>query len=161
MAEPSSEPVFSPELTPQKLEMLLAFHRDCSEEMGWRRTAGYRTVILGLAYCGLFLAVFGYIHPSPHARICLSAVIALASIFGSGYLVGNYQRYVCAAGRAVKIEQYLGAYDANFLGALGPLMPASRRNWPGTPLHRDAVSLWSVIALGAGGLGTAAAVLLI
>jgi hypothetical protein len=102
----------------------------------------------------------GYIHPLTEARICLSAVIALASIFGAGYLVGNYQQYMAAAARAVLIEEYVGAFESNFLGRLGPLMPASRKSWPATPLHKDAVSLWSVIALAAGGLGTAAAVLL-
>lgn len=160
MAPSNETDLLAEELTPQKQELLLAFHRDCAEEMAWRRTAGYRTVILGLAYCGLFMAVVGFMHPSQETKICLSAVIALASIFGAGYLVGNYQQYMCAAGRAVRIEEYVGAFDTNFLGRLGALMPASRKIWPSVPLHKDPVSLWSVIALAVGGLGTAVAVLL-
>src|SRR5579862_3407120 len=88
-------------VSPEKVNLLLAFHRACWEEMTWRRNAGYRTVILGLAYCGLFLAVVGYIHPALGVRVCLSGVIALASIFGSGYLVGNYNQYMSAAARAI------------------------------------------------------------
>ncbi|HET6246662.1 MAG TPA: hypothetical protein VFE47_03105 [Tepidisphaeraceae bacterium] len=160
MTDTTSPAVFSSEFTPHKQELVLAFYRACCEEMSWRRTAGYRTVILGLAYCGLFLAVVGYIHPASGVRISLSAVIALASIFGAGYLVGNYQQYMSAAARAIKIEEYVGAFDADFLGKLGPLMPASRKTWPATPLQKDAVSLWSVIALAVGGLGTAVAVFL-
>jgi hypothetical protein len=64
-----------------------------------------------------------------------------------------------AAARAIKIEEYVGAFEPDFLGKLGALMPESRKIWPTLPLSKDPVSLWSVIALAAGGLGMAAAVL--
>lgn len=145
----------------QKQQFLLAFYQVCWSEMTWRRNAGYRTVILGLAYCGLLLAAVAY-HPLPlQVRACLAAVIALASVFGAGYLAGNYREYMKAAGRMVHIEEYVGAFDPDFLGPLGALMPPSRRTWPSVPLHKDPVSLWSVIVFAAGGLGTAAAVLML
>jgi hypothetical protein len=92
-------------------------------------------------------------------KVCLAAVIALASLFGAGYLVSNYYKYTAATRRMVLIEDYLGAFDADFLGALGPLMTAERRTWPTLPLRRNLVCLWSVIAFAAGGLTTAGAVL--
>lgn len=148
------------DLTPQKQQALLTFHRTCWEEMTWRRNAGYRTVILGLAYCGLLLAIIAY-HPlSLHVRLCLAAVMALASGFGAGYLTGNYRDYMSAAARMVKIEEYLGAFEHDYLGQLGALMPEARRTWPSTPLSQDQVCLWSVITFAAAGLGTAAAILL-
>jgi hypothetical protein len=148
------------ELTPQKQQALLTFHRTCWEEMTWRRNAGYRTVILGLAYCGLLLATVAY-HPlGLYVRLCLAAVMALASGFGAGYLTGNYRDYMAAAARMVRIEEYLGAFEHDYLGSLGALMPEARRTWPSTPLSHDHVSLWSVITFAAGGLGTAAALLL-
>lgn len=93
-------------------------------------------------------------------RICLSGVMALSSIFGAGYLCGNYRLYMAAAARMVKIEQYLGAFDGDFLGTLGALNPPERRDFPTVPLHRDLVSLFSVITFAAGALGTAVAILL-
>jgi hypothetical protein len=149
------------EPTEQKQELLLAFHRVGWEEMTWRRNAGYRTVILGLAYCGILLTVMAYAHPiSWKVRGCVSLVVALASVFGSGYLAGNYREYMKAAGRIIRIEEYLGAFRPDFLGHLGALMPADRLEWPKVPLHKDPVSLWSVITFAAGGLGTAAAILI-
>jgi len=159
MPEPLREDLLSGDLTAQKQELLLAFHRVGWEEMTWRRNAGYRTVILGLAYCGILLAVMAHAHPLHWTvRLCVALVIALASIFGAGYLAGNYRQYMNAASRVVKIEQYMGAFHADFLGPLGPLMPAERLVWPTVPLHKDPVSLWSVITFAAGGLGTAAAI---
>jgi hypothetical protein len=145
-----------------KQQVLLSLHQICWSEMTWRRNAGYRTVILGLGYCGVLLTVVAC---NPHMlqpiRICLAAVIALATLFGAGYLTSNYKKYMAAAARMIRIEDYLGAFDANYLGALGPLMPAARRTMPDVPLLRDPVCLWSVIAFAAGGLLTAAAILLV
>jgi hypothetical protein len=58
----------------------------------------------------------------------------------------------------VKIEQYVGAYNADFLGSLGALMPPQRRERPSVPLARDAVCFWSVLAFGVGGVLTAIAI---
>lgn len=146
--------------SPQKQEVLLALHGVCWSEMTWRRNAGYRTVILGLGYCGVLLTIVAcnpqMLRP---IRICLAAVIALATVFGAGYLTSNYKKYMAAAARMVKIEDYLGAFNADFLGRLGPLMPAARRAMPEVPLSRDVVCLWSVIAFAVGGLLTAVAIL--
>ena len=60
-----------PDLAAQKQDVLLAFHQVCWDEMTWRRNAGYRTVILGLGYCG----VIGISHPTQdlaHGRTCSS-----------------------------------------------------------------------------------------
>jgi hypothetical protein len=61
----------------------------------------------------------------------------------------------------VMIEEYFGAYDKNFLGSLGALMPPSRRERPKVPLSKDLVCFWSILAFLAGGLVTAAAILLV
>jgi hypothetical protein len=66
-----------------------------------------------------------------------------------------------AARRMVRIEEYVGAFDADYLGPLGPLMDEARRRRPSVPLTRDPVCLWSVIAFAAGGLLTAGAILMI
>jgi hypothetical protein len=146
----------------QKQQALLTFYQVCWNEMTWRRNAGYRTIILGMAYCGALLCVVAFNHSMPDAaRICLAGIVALATLFGAGYLTSNYGKYMAAAARAVKIEQYVGAFDDNFLGALGPLMPAARRDWPKTPLTRDMVCLWSILAFVIGGLMTAAAIVMV
>ena len=148
-------------LAPQKQELLLALYRTAWEEMTWRRNAGYRTVILGLGYCGVILTVVACTHlmPGP-TRVCLAGVIALATLFGSGYLASNYQKYMDAARRMVLIEEHVGAFDADFLGRFGALMPAARRTFPTVPLGRNLICIWSIIALAAGGLATAAGILL-
>jgi hypothetical protein len=94
-------------------------------------------------------------------RACLAAVVALATLFGAGYLASNYRKYMLALGRMVRIEEYVGALAPDFLGRLGPLMPPERRDAPDVTLARDVVCLWSVVAFAAGGLLTALAVLLI
>jgi hypothetical protein len=153
----TAEPV-----NPQKQEVLLALHQVCWSEMTWRRNAGYRTVILGLGYCGVLLTLVATSRPmNTPVRSCLAAVIALATLFGAGYLTSNYKKYMAAAARMVKIEDYLGAFDPDFLGPLGALMPAARRSMPSVPLAKDPVCLWSVIAFAAGGLLTATAILFI
>jgi hypothetical protein len=152
----------SEEFTGQKQEVLLAFHQVCWSEMTWRRNAGYRTVILGLGYCGLLLTFVASNHSmNMNVRICLAAVIGLATLFGAGYLASNYRKYMSAAARMVRIEEYVGAFDADFLGRLGALMDQERRTRPTVPLSKDPVCLWSVVAFAAGGLVTAVAILLI
>jgi hypothetical protein len=66
-----------------------------------------------------------------------------------------------AAARMVKIEEYVGAFNPDFLGPLGALMDEERRMRPTVPLSKDPVCLWSVVAFAAGGLVTAVAILLI
>jgi hypothetical protein len=149
------------ELTSQKQELLLAFHRACWEEMTWRRNAGYRTVILGLGYCGVILTVVASIHNMQmQMKHCLAIVIALATLFGSGYLASNYQKYMSAAAKMVLIEQYVGAFKPDFLDALGALMPVERLAMPKVPLLRNPVCIWSILAFLAGGLVTSAAIFL-
>lgn len=144
------------------MTVLLALYRTCWEEMTWGRNAGYRTIILGLAYCGLLLAVVAFNRQmNTGVRACLSAVLAVATAFGTGYLASNYYKYTAAAARMVLIEQYVGAYDPDYLGPLGPLMPDDRRRRPAVPLSRDPVSFWSVVAFAAGGFLTAAAILMV
>src|SRR2546421_4297978 len=76
--------------TPQKQEMLAAFYRQCWKEMTWRRNAGYRTIILGMAYCGILLAVVAFNHQmGPGIRWCLSGIVAAAPVFGGGHLASN------------------------------------------------------------------------
>lgn len=150
------------DLTSQKQELLLTFYRICWDEMTWRRNAGYRTIILGLGYCGALLTAVAFNHQMPWAvRACLAAVITLATLFGAGYLTSNYRKYLGALGRMVAIEEHAGAFDADFLGPQGPLMPAARRSAPSVPITKDPVCLWSVIAFAAGGLVTAAAILML
>ena len=144
-----------------KQSFLIAVYQSFWQEMSWRRTAGYRTIILGLAYCTALLAavaMIGPAHLTSTIRYTLAGVIALATVFGSGYLAANYKKYMSAAARLVAIEQYLGAYNADFLGAVGPLMPAGRQSWPATPLVREPVSFLSILAFLIGGLSTAGAI---
>ena len=155
----TTEPTGAPDAPKQ--QVLLAFHRVCWEEMTWRRNAGYRTVILGMAYCGLLLTLLASRAIRFNVRICLAAVIALATVFGASYLASNYRKYMEAARRLVRIEEYVGAFDADYLGPLGPLMDEARRRRPSVPLTRDPVCLWSVVAFAAGGLLTAGAILMI
>lgn len=146
---------------PQKQALLLAFYRVGWDEMTWRRNAGYRTVILGMGYCGVILTVVAYNHQMAWAfKVCLATVIALATLFGAGYLTSNYKKYMAAAGRIVEIEASLGAFDPDFLRS-GPLMPKARHEWPKVPLSKDPVCLWSVLAFLAAGLVTATAILLV
>jgi hypothetical protein len=148
-------------VAPQKQQLLLALYQVGWDEMTWRRNAGYRTVILGLGYCGVILTVLAYNRQmNGNLKACLATVIALATLFGAGYLVSNYKKYMAAAGRIVAIEAYLGAFDDNFLGKRGPLMPKQRHEWPRVPLTRDPVCFWSVLAFLGGGLVTAGAILL-
>jgi hypothetical protein len=145
-----------------KQQSLLTFYRVVWDEMTWRRNAGYRTIILGLGYCGVILTVVAYNQAMrPAVKFCLAAVIALATLFGAGYLTSNYRKYMAAAGRLVTIEKYLGAFDGDYLGAHGALMPAVRHDWPKVPITKDPVCLWSVIAFVLGGLTTAAAILML
>ena len=162
MSAIATEAPLGSELTLQKQQLLITFYQTCWNEMTWRRNAGYRTVILGFAYFGALLAAVAYNQHLPWIiRGFLAAVIALGSLFGAGYLASNYRKYMLAAGQTVKIEQFVGAYEPNFLGELGALMPAERANRPKVPLSRDPVCLWSVIAFAAGGLLCAAAILII
>jgi len=147
---------------PAKAQFLLTHYQSCWQEMSWRRQAGYRTIILGLGYCAALLVVITFNHTMPPAtRYCLAGVIFIATLFGSLYLASNYRKYMQAAGRIVAIEDFFGAFEPNFLGGSGPLNPAARRDWPKTPLSRDMVSFWSILAFAVGGLLTAAAVVLV
>ena len=149
------------EITPPKAEFLLAFYRQCWDEMTWRRNSGYRTIIIGLGYCGVMLAVVAYNQAMrPEMRVCLAAVLAVGTAFGSVYLASNYRKYMAAAAQTVLIEEFVGAYDPQFLGALGALMPQSRRVRPRVPLSKDPVCLGSIIAFALGGFVTALAILL-
>jgi len=145
-----------------KQQVLLAFYTTCWNEMTWRRNAGYRTIILGLGYFAALLAAVAYNqHMPPMIRYGIGAVIGIGTLFGAAYLASNYRKYMAAAKQTVLIEQYVGAYEPDFLGTLGALMPASRRERPNTPLSKDPVCLWSVIAFLAGGLLTASAIVMI
>jgi hypothetical protein len=145
-----------------KQQSLLTFYQIAWDEMTWRRNAGYRTIILGLGYCGVILTVVAYNHAMPAAvKVCLAAVIALATLFGAGYLTSNYRKYMAAAARLVIIEKYLGAFDDDYLGDHGSLMPTVRHDWPTVPLSKDPICLWSVIAFVAGGLTTTTAILML
>jgi len=151
----------APELTLQKQQLLLAYHKTCWEEMTWRRNAGYRTVILGFGYFAMLIAVVTFNHQIAQSiRICLAIVIALGTLFGAGYLTSNYSKYMAAAAQMVKIEEYTGAYGDSFLGSQGALMPPERRDRPKIPLSKDIVCLWSILAFLAGGLVTAGAILI-
>jgi hypothetical protein len=155
----TADQLFSGEISEQKQSLLLAFYQTCWNEMTWRRNAGYRTIILGFGYFGLLLTLLAF---SPHAtlslRVLLAVVLAIGTLFGAGYLLSNYRKYMAAAAMTVKIEQYVGAYDADFLGSLGALMPEERKRRPNVPLTRDPVCFWSVLAFLIGGLLTAAAI---
>ena len=146
------------ELTPQKQQLLLEFYKTAWNEMTWRRNAGYRTIILGFAYFGILLTQLSYRSPGLGLKLLLALVMLVGTLFGAGYLVSNYAKYMAAAAMTVKIEEYVGAYDADFLGTLGALMPESRRSRPRVPLTGDAVCFFSVIAFAAGGLLTAIAI---
>src|SRR4051812_14551066 len=79
------------ESDPQKQQLLIAFYQVSWNEMTWRRNAGYRTIILGMAYCGALLSVIAFNHNLPTSiRVCLAAVVAVATLFGAGYLTSNY-----------------------------------------------------------------------
>jgi len=149
-------------LGPQKQELLIAFYQTCWSEMTWRRNAGYRTIILGLGYFGALLAAVGFSHAMPPMiRYGLAGVIAIGTLFGSGYLASNYRKYMAAAQQTVLIEEFVGAYREDFLPGLGALMPLDRRERPKVPLSQDVVCVWSVIAFLAGGLLTAAAICIV
>ena len=151
-----------PALSSQKQELLLSFYKHAVDEMTWRRNAGYRTIIIGLGYCSLLLAVVAFNHTMTWPlKICLASVMAIGTIFGSGYLAANYSKYMTAARKMVQIEEYVGALSPEFLGTLGALFPASRKNWPDTKLTQDLVPFLSIIAFLAGGLITAGAILMI
>src|SRR5689334_2195990 len=112
----------SPDLSPQKQQLLLAFHQTCWDEMTWRRNAGYRTVILGFGYFAMLLTIVTFNHNiEVRIRICLAVVVALGTFFGAAYLTSNYSKYMAAAAQMVKIEEYTGAFDPQFLGSLGAL----------------------------------------
>lgn len=161
MPEYSPRQSSQPTILPQKQELLLEFYKINWDEMCWRRNAGYRTVILGLGYCGILLAITSFNHgiPTP-IRYCLAAVIALTTAFGAAYLASNYQKYMSAAGRMIQIEDHVGAFDEDFLGSLGALLPAKRREFSKVPLMANPVCIGSILALVAGGLATAVAILL-
>ena len=148
--------------TPQRQELLVAFYQVSWNEMTWRRNAGYRTIILGLGYFGLLLVLISFNHAmDKNLRLGIAAVVAIGTLFGAGYLLSNYRKYMAAAQQTVKIEEFVGAYDPFFLGRLGALMPLERRERPKVPITRDMVCLWSVIAFLAGGLLTALVIVLI
>ena len=150
------------DLSAQKQDLLLALHRTAWEEATWRRNAGYRTIILGFGYLAALLAVVAFNHRmATQVRVCLAAVIAIATVFGGAYLVSNYGKYMNALKRMVQIEDHVGAFDADFLGSLGPLMPPSRRQAPDRPITQDMICLWSVLAFVLGGLLTAVAILVV
>ncbi|HTL29533.1 MAG TPA: hypothetical protein VL282_09930 [Tepidisphaeraceae bacterium] len=156
-----SMPTADGELAEQKQQLLIEFHQMCWNELSWRRTAGYRTIIFGLGYLSGLLAVLAFNHNMPHGiRICMAIVVAIATLFGSGYLVSNYYKYTAAFKKCVAIEEYVGAYDNDFLGKLGPLMPPGRKAWADLPLLKNPVCIWSIIAFAAGGLVTAFAILM-
>ena len=160
MAASPSNTLNPAEVTCQKQDLLLAFYQTSWNEMTWRRNSGYRTIIIGLGYFALLLTVVAFQRNMPtNIRVSLGGVVAIGTLFGAGYLVSNYRKYMTAAAQTVLIEEYVGAYDPTFLGTLGALMPLSRRERPKTPLSQDPVCLWSVIAFAAGGLLTAAAIL--
>jgi hypothetical protein len=162
MTATTSDAINAADISSQKQELLLAFYQTSWNEMTWRRNAGYRTIILGLGYFAVILTIVAFQPQMPTMiRISLGGVIAIGTLFGAGYLSSNYRKYMAAAAQTVLIEEYLGAYDQRFLGNLGALMPGARRERPKVPLSRDPVCLWSVIAFFAGGLLTAAAILLI
>ena len=130
--------------------------------MTWRRNAGYRTIILGLGYFAALLTAVAFHRSMPVGIVyCLAGVIVIATLFGAGYLSSNYRKYMQAARQTVLIEQYVGAYDPAFLGELGALFPPDRKDRPNVPLTRDVVCLWSILAFLAGGLLTAAAIVLV
>ena len=161
MSQVTTTEAIPQEITPHKAEFLLAFYRQCWDEMTWRRNSGYRTIIIGLGYCGVMLAVVAYNQAMrPEMRVCLSAVLAVGTAFGSVYLASNYRKYMAAAAQTVLIEEFVGAYDPQFLGSLGALMPPSRRARPRVPLSKDPVCLGSIIAFALGGFVTALAILL-
>jgi hypothetical protein len=156
----TTQPI-SPVLSEQKLHMLLEFHQMSWNELSWRRTAGYRTIIFGLGYLSGLLAVVAFNHDMPNGiRVCMAIVVGIATLFGSGYLVSNYYKYTAAFKKCVAIEEYVGAYDADFLGSFGALMPPGRKTWANLPLYRNPVCIWSILAFAAGGLVTAFAILL-
>lgn len=145
----------------QKLHILLSFHQLCWNELSWRRTAGYRTIIFGLGYLSGLLAVVAFNHNMPYGiRVCMAIVVAIATLFGSGYLVSNYYKYTAAFRKCVAIEDHVGAFNPDFLGSLGALMEPGRKVWANLPLHRNPVCIWSILAFAAGGLVTAFAILL-
>lgn len=149
-------------IDPQKQAALLSFYQTCWNEMSWRRNAGYRTVILGFAYFGILLSLVAFnSHPSGALRIALSLVLAIGTLFGAGYLTSNYRKYMAASALTVKIEAFLGAYQSDYLGTLGPLMPLQRRERPNVPLSKDPVCFLSVLAFLGGGLLTAIFILFI
>ena len=84
MAETLLSHPSDPKFSSQKQELLMEFYKINWDEMCWRRNAGYRTVILGLGYCGILLAITSFNHglPAP-VRFCLAAVIALTTVFGA------------------------------------------------------------------------------
>lgn len=146
-------------LDAQKQDLLSTFYKVAWEEMTWRRNAGYRTIILGLAYCTLLLAMVAFNKQMPQMiKISLAAVLVVGTLFGSVYLMSNYRKYMIAAKRLVRIEEHVGAFNPDFLAQFGALMPPERRAWPDRPITRDMVCLWSVIAFAAGGLITATAI---
>jgi hypothetical protein len=148
------------DLTNQKQELLLSFYKHAIDDMTWRRNAGYRTIIIGLGYCTLLLAVLAFNRQlSWGVKGCLSGVLLIGTLFGSGYLAANYTKYMAAVKKMVLIEEYVGAFDPEFLGKLGALFPSSRRNWPETKLLQDLVPFLSIIAFLVGGLITAGAIL--
>lgn len=149
-------------IDPQKQAALLAFYQTCWNEMSWRRNAGYRTVILGFAYFGLLLSLLAFNpHPSSALRIGLALVLAIGTLFGAGYLTSNYRKYMAASELTVKIEASLGAYQPDYLGYLGALMPKERWDRPKVPLMQDGVCFLSVLAFLSGGLLTALFILFI
>lgn len=151
----------SDQLSP-KNDLLLSVYRMAFEEMSWRRNASYRTIIIGFGYFGLLIAVIAMNKTMAlPVRACIAGVMVMGSAFGAAYLASNYGKYCAAIGRMVAIEDYLGAFAPDFLGAAGALMPADRKQVPHIPLVKNTICVCSVAAFFIGGLVTAAAVLLI
>jgi hypothetical protein len=144
-----------------KQAFLLSAYRMAFEEMTWRRNAGYRTIIIGFGYFGLIIALVASNRTMPASvKGCMSAVLILGALFGSAYLASNYGKYMDALRRMVAIEDHFGAFAADYLGALGPLMPPARRSLPDVPLRASGIAVVSIIAFLIGGIVTGVAVLL-
>src|SRR5437868_3147676 len=112
----SSTSSVAADLSPQKQAALFEMYRVSWDEATWRRNAGYRTIILGFGYLAALMAVVAFNRQmTPAVKVCLASVVAVATIFGGAYLCGNYAEYMKALGRMVRVEQFIGAFDPDYL----------------------------------------------
>src|SRR3569623_664895 len=116
---PNDPAPVSPASASTKASYLLAFYQSAAAEANWRRAAGYRTIILGLGFSTFLLAVSAAIHMPQNVRVCLSLGVFFAAVFGTGYLISYFYDYRNAARRMLRIEQYAGGDQADFLGTFG------------------------------------------